>query len=118
MTVIKKETLPTFACPLTNLLDNQNMLPTRTTEGISDKENFFVGALFDISNKLKNNHEQINTTTEEANTKWSVLLFNTNGTNVCYKINSGVQVKVILANHIKILQIKPRITKSITMLTA
>ena len=74
MTVIKKETLPTFACPLTNLLDNQNMLETDrqnmlTTEGISDKENFFVGALFDISNELKKNNEQINTTTEETNTK-------------------------------------------------
>ena len=48
-----------------NYLDNyQNMSPA-TTE-ILDEDNFFIGAIFDISNEVKNNNQQINTITEET----------------------------------------------------
>ena len=54
---------------------------------------------------------------EEAKDEWSVIL-NSNGTSICYKINSGAQVNIIPENKIETLQAKPRITKSTTTLSA
>ena len=36
-------------------------------------DNFVIGVIFDISNEVKNNNQQINTIVEETNAKWSVL---------------------------------------------
>ena len=99
-----------------NYLDNQNTLLT-TAEGTLDEDNFFIGVIFDTSNGVINNNQQINAIAEETNAEWSVTL-NTNGTNICYKIDSGAQVKVIPENQIETLQRKPRITKSMTTLSA
>ena len=98
-----------------NYLDNQNMSPT-TAEEVLDKGNFFIGTIFDTSYEVKNNNEQINTIAEETNAEWSITL-NTNGTNICYKIDSGAQVNIIPENQIETLQTKPNITKSTTTLS-
>ena len=87
-----------------NYLDNENT-PPRTAE-----DNFFVGVISDISNEVKNNNKQINTIAEDTNTEWSVTL-NTNGTSICYKINSGAQVNVIPEKQIETLQKKPKNNK-------
>ena len=42
---------------------------------------------------------------------------NTNGTNICWRINSVALVNVIPENQIETRQIKPRITKSLTTLS-
>ena len=99
-----------------NYLDNQNTLQT-TAEETSDEDNFFIGAFFHTSNGVINNNQQINTIAEETNTEWSVTL-NTNGTNICYKIDSDAQVNVLPENQTETLQRKPRITKSTTTLSA
>ena len=98
-----------------NYLDNQNQQPTTAKETL-DEDNFFIEAIFDISHEVKNN-QQINTIAEETNDEWSVTL-STNGTNVCYKIDSGVQVNAIPENQIETLQTKPRITKLTINLSA
>ena len=72
-------------------------------------DNFVIGVIFDISNEVKNNNQQINTIVKETNAKWSVLC-NINGTNICYKIDSGAQVIVIPENQIEMLQTKPKIS--------
>ena len=72
-------------------------------------DNFVIGVIFDISNEVKNNNQQINTIVEETNAKWSVLC-NINGTNICYKIDSGAQVIVIPENQIEMLQTKPKLS--------
>ena len=64
-----------------NYLDHQNTQPTTAEEAL-DEDNFFLGAIFDISNEAKNNNQQINTVAEKTNAEWSVTL-NTNGTNIC-----------------------------------
>ena len=48
-----------------NYLDNQNTPPT--TANVLGRDNFFIGAIFDISNEVKNNNQQINTIAEETN---------------------------------------------------
>ena len=60
-----------------NYLDNQNT-PLTTAEETLDDDNFFIGAIFDNSNGVINNNQQINTIAEETIAKWSVTL-NTNG---------------------------------------
>ena len=99
-----------------NYLDNQNTQPTTAEEAL-DEDNFFIGTIFDISNEVKNNNQQINTIAEEKNAECSVTL-NTNGTNICYKIDSGGQVSAVPENQIETLQTKPRITKPTTNLDA
>ena len=99
-----------------NYLDNQNT-PLTTAEETLDEDNFFIGAILDTANGVINNNQQINTIAEETNTEWSVAL-NTNGTNICYKIDSGAQVNVLPENQIETLQRKPRITKSTTTISA
>ena len=99
-----------------NYLDNQNT-PLTTVEETLDEDNFFIGAIFDTSNGVINNNQQINTISEETNAEWSVTL-NTNGTNICHKIDSGALVNVLPKNQIETLQRKPRITKSTTILSA
>ena len=99
-----------------NYLDNQNT-PLTTAEETLDKDYFFIGAIFETSNRVINNNQQINTIAEETNAKWSVTL-DTNRTNICYKIDSGAQVNVLPENQIETLQRKPRITKSTTTLSA
>ena len=99
-----------------NYLDNQST-PLATTEETLDEDNIFIGAICDTSNGVINNNQQINTIAEETNTEWSVTL-NTNGTNICWKIDSGAQVNVFPENQIATLQRKPRITKSTTTLSA
>ena len=99
-----------------NYLDNQNT-PLTTAEETLDEDDFFIGAIFSTSNGVINNHQQINTIAKETNAEWSVTL-NTNGTNICYKIDSGAQVNVLPENQIETLQRKPRITKSTTTLGA
>ena len=99
-----------------NYLDNQNK-PLTTAEETLDEDNFFVGAIFDTSNGVINNNQQINTIAEETNAEWSVTL-NTNGTNIYYKIDFDAQVNVLPENQIESLQRKPRITKSTTTLSA
>ena len=47
-------------------LDNQNMPPTITKETL-DKGNFFIGAIFDISDEFKINNQQINTIEKKTN---------------------------------------------------
>ena len=49
-----------------NYLDNQNMPPTVAKE-ILVKGNFFIGAIFDISDEFKNNNQQINTIEKKTN---------------------------------------------------
>ena len=99
-----------------NYLDNQNTPLTKAEETL-DEDNFFIGAIFDTSNGVINNNQQINTIAEETNAEWSVTL-NSNGTNICYKIDSGAQVNVLPKNRIQSLQRKTRITKSTTTLSA
>ena len=99
-----------------NYLDNQNT-PLTTTEETLDEYNVFIGAIFDTSNGVINNNQQINTIAEETNAEWSVTL-NTNVTNICYKIDSGAQVNILPKNQIETLQIKPRITKLTATLSA
>ena len=48
-----------------NYLDNQNTPPT--IANVLCRDNFFIGAIFDISNEIKNNNQQINTIAEETN---------------------------------------------------
>ena len=98
-----------------NYLDNQST-PLTTAEETLDKDNFFIGAIFDTSNRVINNNQQINTIAKETNAKWSVTL-DANRTNICYKIDSGAQVNVLPENLIETLQRKPRITKSTTTLS-
>ena len=95
-----------------NYLDNQNT-PLTTAEETLDEDNFFIGAIFDNSNGVINNNQQINTIAEETIAKWSVTL-NINRTNN----DSGAQVNVLPENQIETLQRKPRITKSTTILSA
>ena len=99
-----------------NYLDKQNTQLTTAEEAL-DEDNFFIGSIFDISNEVKNNNQQINTIAEETNTEWSFAL-NTNGTNICYKIDSVAKFNVISKSQIETLQTKPRITKSTTTLSA
>ena len=99
-----------------NYLDNQNTPLTKAEETL-DEDNFFIGAIFDTSNGVINNNQQINTIAMETNAEWSVTL-NSNGTNICYKIDSGAQVNALPKNRIESLQRKPRITKSTTTLSA
>ena len=49
-----------------NYLDNQNSSPKTAIEAL-DEDNFFIGTVFDISNELKNNNQQINTIDEKTN---------------------------------------------------
>ena len=77
-----------------NDLDNQSIPPT--TAKVLDEGNFFIGAIFDISNEVKINNQQINTITQETNAKWSVTL-NTNETNICYRIDSDAQGRLSLS---------------------
>ena len=51
-----------------NCLDNQNRPIATTDEGL-DEDNFFIGAIFDTSNEVKNNNQQINTITVETYTE-------------------------------------------------
>ena len=51
-----------------NCLDNQNGPIATTDEGL-DEDNFFIGAIFDTSNEVKNNNQQINTITVETYTE-------------------------------------------------
>ena len=83
----KKDTLPTFVCPLQSLnyLDNQTTQPTTAEEALDEE------------NEVKNNNQQISTIAEETNAEWSVIR-NANGTNICYKIGSSAQVSVIPEN--------------------
>ena len=100
-----------------NYLGNHITPPATAGEAL-DGGNFFIDAIFDIPNEVKN--KSINKSTQSPriqNAEWSVTL-NTNGTNSCYKINSGAQVNVIPENQIETLQTKPRITKSTTTLSA
>ena len=99
-----------------NYLDNQNT-PLTTAEETLDEGNFFISAIFDTSNGVINNNQQINTIGEETNAEWSVTV-NNSGTNICYKIDSGAQVNVPPENEIETLQRKPRITKSTVTLSA
>ena len=92
-----------------NYLDNQNT-PLTTGEETLDEDNFFIGAIFDTSDGVINNNQQINTITEETNAERSVTL-DTKRTNICYKIDSGAQVNILPKNQIVTLQRKPRITK-------
>ena len=85
-----------------NYLDSQNMPPT--TAEVLDENSFFIGTIFDVSNK-------VNTITKVANVQFSVTL-NTNGTNFCHKFHSGAQVNVIPVNQIETLQTKSIITIS------
>ena len=48
-----------------NYLDNQNT--PRTTPIALSEFNFFIGAIFDISNELKNINQKINTIAKETN---------------------------------------------------
>ena len=99
-----------------NYLDNQNT-PLTTAEETLDEDHFCIGAILDTSNGVINNNQRINTIAEDTNAEWSVTL-NTNGTNICYKIDSGAQVNILPENQIETLQRKPRITKSTTTLSA
>ena len=63
-----------------NYLDNQNR-PFQTTAE-------FIGPIFVILNKVKNNSQLINNIVKETKSKLSVIL-NTNETNICYKIDSA-----------------------------
>ena len=49
-----------------NYLDNQNTPRTTPIEALSEF-NFFIGAIFDISNELKNINQKINTIAKETN---------------------------------------------------
>ena len=91
-----------------NYLDNQKTQPTRAEEAL-DEDNLFIGAIFDISNEVKANNQQIKTIANETDAEWLVKL-STNRTNICYKINSGAQVNVVPENQNK--HRKPIITKS------
>ena len=51
-----------------NCLDNQNRPIATTDEGL-EEDNFFIGAIFDTSNEVKNNNQQINTITVETYTE-------------------------------------------------
>ena len=88
-----------------------------TAEETLDEDSFFIGAILDTSNRVINNNQQINTIAEETNAEWSVTL-NTNGINICYKIDSGAQVNVLPENQVETLQRKPRITRSTTIPSA
>ena len=81
-----------------------------TTAEVLDENSFFIGTIFDVSNKVKNSNQQ-NTITKVANVQFSVTL-NTNGTNFCHKFHSGAQVNVIPVNQIETLQTKSIITIS------
>ena len=98
-----------------NYLDNQSTHPAKADEAL-EKEYFLVGAIFDVSDKGKNNNQQINTIAADTSAEWSIT-FNTNGTNICYKNNFGAQINVIPDNQIETQQTKPRITKSMTTLS-
>ena len=52
-----------------NYLVNQNT-PLTTAEETVDKDNFFISAIFDTSNGVINNNQQINTIADETNGKW------------------------------------------------
>ena len=56
-----------------NYLDNQNTQPTRAEEAL-DEDSFFIGAIFDISNEVKANNQQIKTIAYETNAEWLVKL--------------------------------------------
>ena len=90
-------------------------MPLTTVEETLDEDNFFIGAIFNTSNGVINNNQQINTIPEETNTEWSVTL-NNNGKHLL-QIDSGAQVNVLPENQIETLQRKPRITKSMTTLS-
>ena len=79
-------------------LDNQSRPPTTADKALD--RYFFIGAIFDILNEVKNK-QQINIIVKEANAKLSVT-FNTNGTNICYKIECGAPVNEIPENQIEI----------------
>ena len=93
-----------------NFLDNQST-PPETAEEVLDEDNFFIGTIFDILNEVKNKNQQINAIARRQTP------LNTNGTNICWRIDSVALVNVIPENQIETRQIKPRITKSLTTLS-
>ena len=99
-----------------NYIDNQNTPRTAAGKALN-KENFSISAISDILNEVKNNNQHINTIVEETNADVKYK-FNTNGTNICYKMESDAQGIIISENQTETLQTKPRITNSMTNLSA
>ena len=56
---------------------------------VFDEDTFIIGAIFDISNEVKNNNQQTNAIAEETIGKWSVTL-NTNRLTSATKLTLGL----------------------------
>ena len=57
--------MPTNKC--LNDLDNEKTSTTTIAEETLEEGNFFIAFIYDTSNEVKNDNQQINTTTEETN---------------------------------------------------